>query len=108
MYNVEGVIDDHGKKVYLEANWIDEVPDELMLEYHDCSIYDSIVMLREDGELYENFKDGFDGKYGDVDVNKRFHTHIQHLTAYKIIFHCASVADLSYLDGLKIELQLNK
>lgn len=49
-----------------------------------------------------------DGKYGDVDVNKRFHTHIQHLTAYKIIFHCASVADLSYLDGLKIELQLNK
>ena len=46
-----------------------------------------------------------DGKYGDVSINKKYHTHLQHLTAYKIIFHCKSIAELSYLDGLTITLR---
>ena len=45
-----------------------------------------------------------DGKYGDERKNRAYHTHVQHLCAYKIVFHCGDNAVLSGMDRLTVEI----
>lgn len=49
-----------------------------------------------------------DGKYGDEKRNRALHTHVQHLCAYKIIFDCASVPQLSAMDGIVVQIPYPK
>lgn len=49
-----------------------------------------------------------DGKYGEEKRNRSLHTHVQHLCAYKIVFHCGSVPALSLLDGIVVQIPFPK
>ncbi len=49
-----------------------------------------------------------DGKYGDEKKNRMCHTHVQHLCAYKIIFHCGSFSSFSSMDGLIVQIPYPK
>ena len=57
---------------------------------------------------YHGFPIVGDGKYGDERKNRAFRTHVQHLCAYKIIFHCGNNDVLSGMDGLTVDLPLPK
>ncbi len=45
-----------------------------------------------------------DGKYGSEKLNREKKTHVQHLCAYKLIFHTAKNQLLGYLNGKTVEI----
>lgn len=49
-----------------------------------------------------------DGKYGDEKKNRSLHTHVQHLCAYKIVFHCGPLSALSCMNGLVVTIPFPK
>ncbi len=57
---------------------------------------------------YHGFPIVGDGKYGDERKNRAYRTHVQHLCAYKIVFHCGDTVVLSGMDGLTVEIPFPK
>ena len=53
---------------------------------------------------YHGFPLVGDGKYGSEEKNRLLHTHVQHLCAYKLVFHTSSIAPLSSLNGVTVTI----
>jgi len=76
-YTAEAEIAEQGKKVYLEASWVSEVPEEISFEKNNESIHqymievskedlDRLVLIRQSGHIYTSMSNAYRSKYGPV------------------------------------------
>ena len=74
--SAEAVIVEDGadKPIYLEAGWIDEVPENVQCEQNKQSVHDAMIFavdtdikkLRKGGKIFKSYESACKSKYGDV------------------------------------------